>query len=207
MVFTDWSKAWLCDVPSGFASPWPTGIPRLRMPREAPSRSVLKLVEALLILLTEEERRRFLKPGMNAVDLGAAPGGWSWQLAQHGLSVTAIDNARLAKAVLATGMVEHIAADGFKWRPRRPVDWVVCDMVQPPSRIAELMGDWLGHGLCRHALFNLKLPMKKRLTAIDDALSRLHKKMRSEVEVRVKHLYHDREEVSVYAGSLRTSSA
>ncbi|MBN2700114.1 MAG: 23S rRNA (cytidine(2498)-2'-O)-methyltransferase RlmM [Methylothermaceae bacterium] len=204
-VFTDWSTVWLCHAPPGLAAPSASGIPRLRMPREAPSRSVLKLAEALLVLLTDKERQRFLKPGMKAVDLGAAPGGWSWQFAQYGIEVTAIDNGRIAPRVTATGMVHPIAADGFKWRPRRSVDWLLCDMVEQPSRIAELMAAWLARGDCRHALFNLKLPMKKRLAAIDDALARLRRRMGSQggVELRVKHLYHDREEVTVYARALR----
>ena len=53
-----------------------------KFPRSAPSRSTLKLEEALLVLLDEDERERWLKPGMRAVDLGASPGGWTWQLVQ-----------------------------------------------------------------------------------------------------------------------------
>ena len=67
------------------SSPWPGGIPRLRLPAEAPSRSALKLEEALVTLLRPDERERWLKPGMRAADLGAAPGGWSWVLARSGV--------------------------------------------------------------------------------------------------------------------------
>ena len=52
------------------------GIPRLRFPRGAPSRSSLKLEEAWLVFLRAKERQQRLVPGMQAVDLGAAPGGW-----------------------------------------------------------------------------------------------------------------------------------
>ena len=70
------------------ASPWPLGIPRLRMHPDAPSRSALKLEEALLVLLDAGERARLLKPGMRAADLGAAPGGWTWVLLRHCLLYT-----------------------------------------------------------------------------------------------------------------------
>src|SRR3569833_3229528 len=60
------------------SAPWAMGIPRLRFPRGAPSRSTLKLEEAFLCLLTPEEQEASLQPGMRAVDLGAAPGGWTW---------------------------------------------------------------------------------------------------------------------------------
>ena len=46
------------------------------------------------------------------------------------------------KALMAGGMVEHIRADGFHFRPQRTVDWLVCDMVEQPARIATLVGDW-----------------------------------------------------------------
>ncbi len=64
------------------SSPYLMGIPRLRFPSSAPSRSTLKLEEAFLTFLDADERDRMLRPGMHAVDLGAAPGGWSWQLVQ-----------------------------------------------------------------------------------------------------------------------------
>src|SRR3546814_4173496 len=39
---------------------------------------------------------------------------------------------------------------------------MVCDMVEQPRRVAERMATWLREGWCRQAIFNLKLPMKKR---------------------------------------------
>jgi hypothetical protein len=35
-------------------------------------------------------------------------------------------------------------------------------MVEQPARIAALVAEWLAPGLCRKAIFTLKLPMKKR---------------------------------------------
>lgn len=183
------------------ASPWPMGIPRLRMPRGAPSRSALKLVEALHTLLDENERSQQLRAGMRAVDLGAAPGGWTWVFAERGVRVTAIDNGALAPAVMATEMVEHVRADGFTWRPRSPVDWMVCDMVEQPARIAALVADWVGGGRCRRSIFNLKLPMKKRLDEVDRCCTIIHKRMHQVTDkytLRLRHLYHDREEITGY---------
>jgi 23S rRNA (cytidine2498-2'-O)-methyltransferase len=67
-----------------------TGHPAPAHARDAPSRSALKLEEALLTLLSEDERRRLLRDGMRGADLGAAPGGWTWVLVRNGLHVTAI---------------------------------------------------------------------------------------------------------------------
>jgi 23S rRNA (cytidine2498-2'-O)-methyltransferase len=74
------------------SAPWPLGIPRLRMHADAPSRSALKLEEALLVLLDERERKALLREGMRAADLGAAPGGWTWVLLRNGLRVQSVDN-------------------------------------------------------------------------------------------------------------------
>jgi 23S rRNA (cytidine2498-2'-O)-methyltransferase len=199
VIFTDAQTAWLCAAAPRQAPPWPTGIPRLRMPHEAGSRSTLKLAEAFLTLLSEEERAHFLRPGLRAVDLGAAPGGWTWQLAYRGMHVTSVDNGPMAPSVMATGMVEHLRSDGFTWRPARPVEWLVCDMVEQPLRVANLVADWVGQGRCRRAMFNLKLPMKQRLEAVNQCRAAIHKRLASAgYELRIKHLYHDREEVTAY---------
>ncbi|ATE59136.1 23S rRNA (cytidine(2498)-2'-O)-methyltransferase RlmM [Thauera sinica] len=200
VLFTDAATAWLAAGMPGQAAPWPMGVPRLRMPSNAPSRSTLKLAEAFTTLLSDEERDTLVRAGQRAVDLGAAPGGWTWQLVHRGLRVTAIDNGPLRDSVMATEMVEHIRADGFTWRPPRPVDWMVCDMVEQPSRIASLMAEWIATSKCRHTIFNLKLPMKRRLDAVEQCRTLIRKRLASvgPYELRIKHLYHDREEVTAY---------
>ena len=182
------------------ASPWPLGVPRLRAHADAPSRSALKLEEALMCLLTDKEREEFLKPGMNAADLGAAPGGWSWVLARRHIRVAAIDNGPLAQSALDTGVIEHIRADGFRWQPPKPLDWMVCDMVESPAKVADRMATWFREGWCKRAIFNLKLPMKKRWDETRDCLQHFVDHAGRPLTLRAKQLYHDREEITVYAG-------
>ncbi len=169
------------------------------MASDAPSRSALKLDEALLVLLDDSERERLLKPGMRAADLGAAPGGWSWILARHHLRVTAIDNGPMATSAMATGLIEHQRADGFRWQPSQPLDWMVCDMVEQPRRVAARMAEWFANGWCRHSIFNLKLPMKKRWDETQLCLELLRSQAGKPLTVRAKQLYHDREEITVAA--------
>ena len=185
------------SVESG--SPWPMGIPRLRMPASAPSRSTLKLAEALLAFVGEEALPTALAPGMRAVDLGAAPGGWTWQLVRRGLMVTAVDNAAIDPALLETGQVKHRREDGFHFEPSESVDWMVCDMVESPSRIARLAARWLARDWCRRAIFNLKLPMKKRHEEVLRCRALVAEELGGAAHtLRIKHLYHDREEVTAY---------
>ena len=185
------------------SAPWPGGIPRLRFPRGAPSRSTLKLEEAFLVLLDDDERARWLKPGMSAVDLGAAPGGWTWQLAHRSIRTIAIDNGPMDAALMESGLVEHRRADGFRFQPQRPVDWLVCDMVEQPRRIAELVARWLGEKRCQRAIFNLKLPMKKRFDEVQLCFGILGDAVGA-LDLRAKQLYHDREEITVFAQALRS---
>lgn len=179
---------------------WPMGIPRLRVGTDAPSRSAAKIAEAFHTLTRGDSLERLLKPGRRAVDLGAAPGGWSWWLAQQGFRVTAVDNARLKPQVLATELVEHVRGDGFHYRPKGRVDWVVCDMIEKPRRIAELMAKWLGEGWTMHALFNLKLPMKKRTEELQHCRTIVEQGIRragGAYAMRMRQLYHNRDEVTV----------
>lgn len=180
-------------------APWPMGIPRLKQDPRAPSRSAMKLDEAILCLLTPAERMELIAPGMQAADLGAAPGGWSWVLAKHHLQVSAIDNGPMNADALATGLIEHIRADGFHWQPPRPIDWMVCDMVETPSKVARRMAQWFANGWCRNAIFNLKLPMKKRWEETALCLDLFREQCGKPVRIRAKQLYHDREEITVFA--------
>jgi 23S rRNA (cytidine2498-2'-O)-methyltransferase len=173
------------------------GIARLRMPPGAPSRSTLKLAEAFAVFLGDREAA-FLRPGMRAVDLGAAPGGWTWQLVQRGVAVTAVDNGPLAPALLRDRLVTHVRGDAFRYRPRRPVDWLVCDVVEQPVRIAELAARWIADGFARRAIFNLKLPMKKRYDEVRRCMQRIGEIVGSPHTLAVRQLYHDREEVTGY---------
>jgi 23S rRNA (cytidine2498-2'-O)-methyltransferase len=196
VFFAKGDEVFLAAADDSSSAPWPLGIPRLKFPREAPSRSTLKLEEAFLVLLSSMERERWLKPGMTAVDLGASPGGWTWQLVHRSIRTTAIDNGPMDRALLQSGIVTHLREDGFRYRPRKPVDWLVCDMVEQPKRIAALVAGWLHDGACKYAMFNLKLPMKKRY---DETRACLDAIRTVAVDVRARQLYHDREEITAFA--------
>ncbi|MFA7386614.1 MAG: 23S rRNA (cytidine(2498)-2'-O)-methyltransferase RlmM [Thiohalobacteraceae bacterium] len=200
ICFLATTAAYAGVAPVANSSPVPMGIPRLRFPGGAPSRSTLKLEEALLTFMTPAQRARQLQPGMRAVDLGAAPGGWTWQLVNRGLQVIAVDNGAMDQGLMDSGRVEHRREDGFRFRPEQPVDWMVCDIVEQPIRIAELAARWLGEGWCRHSVFNLKLPMKKRYVEVERCLALVHERLTQAgrpYRLGCKQLYHDREEVTV----------
>ena len=185
------------------SSPYVMGIPRLKFPSQAPSRSTLKLDEAFLYFIPRDEWDTRLTSGMNAVDLGSAPGGWTYQLVRRGMMVTAIDNGPMAESLMETGQVKHKMMDGFKYVPmKQNVHWLVCDMIEKPQRVAKLMSEWLLNGYCKEAMFNLKLPMKGRYQQVTNDLQTikdLFNENNVKYELYAKHLYYDREEITVHA--------
>lgn len=183
-------------------SAYHNGIHRLKFPQDAPSRSTLKLEEALVDLVPAKQRDTFLRHGARAVDLGACPGGWTYQLVKHEVYVEAVDNGAMAESLMRTGLVHYAAADGFKYQPEHgTVDLLVCDMIERPDRVAELMTHWLLKNHARAAIFNLKLPMKLRFETVQSLLGEMQRKLQKSSQttfvIRCKHLYHDRDEVTV----------
>ena len=186
------------------------GIPRLKFPADAPSRSTLKLEEAFHVFIPAKEWDERLASGMWAVDLGACPGGWTYQLVRRSMFVHAIDNGMMADSLMETGQVKHHQVDGFKFEPpRKNVTWLVCDMIEKPSRVAQLMGEWLIRGWAQETIFNLKLPMKGRYDEVLQDIENLKIFLREngvKFRLQAKHLYHDREEITVHVQSLSNIS-
>ncbi|MEE4636777.1 23S rRNA (cytidine(2498)-2'-O)-methyltransferase RlmM [Pseudomonas alliivorans] len=201
LTFKSGREVFLGLADAGNSAMWPMGIPRLKFPREAPSRSTLKLEEAWHHFIPRDQWDERLSGDMTGVDLGAAPGGWTYQLVRRGMLVTAIDNGPMAESLMDTGLVQHLMADGFTYKPRQPVDWMVCDIVEKPARNAGLLETWLGEGLCREAVVNLKLPMKQRYAEVRRLLDRIEEGFKERgvrVSIGCKQLYHDREEVTCH---------
>ncbi len=199
VFLADGATAWV-GTSNADATRWPMGIPRLRRAGPAPSRSAQKLAEAIVVFLGEREGE-LMRPGQRAVDLGAAPGGWTWVLASRGLKVVAVDNGPLKGEVAHDPLVRHLRADGLAWRPSRPVDWLVCDIVERPARIAEVVAGWMADGVARRAIFNLKLPMKKRYDEVRRCEGLIVDRLRVagvRATLSLRHLYHDREEITGY---------
>jgi 23S rRNA (cytidine2498-2'-O)-methyltransferase len=206
LFFTDSQHVTIGIAPTDNSSPDAMGIMRLKMPRSAPSRSTLKMEEAIHWFMDSRQQNDLIKNGMTVVDLGAAPGGWTWQFVQRDCLVTAIDNGPMDDELMKTGMVEHLMTDAFTYTPKKKVNWLICDMAERPLHVSRLIARWFTEGHCQHAIFNLKLPMKKRLMNVQECLSLLQDKL-SQANIKhtilAKQLYHDREEITVF---IRTSN-
>jgi 23S rRNA (cytidine2498-2'-O)-methyltransferase len=158
---------------------------------QAPSRSYLKVEEAYAVLGSSP------KEGDAVVDLGAAPGGWSYSAARRGAKVVAVDNGPLKGGALGNPLITHRPEDAFKFQPEK-VDWLFCDMVEDPDRVLELVGGWLSRRWCGRFIVNLKfgridpIPLLRRARALEAHCSLY----------RARHLFHDREEITLVGQAL-----
>jgi 23S rRNA (cytidine2498-2'-O)-methyltransferase len=172
----------------------PGGRRRIGAPPGAPSRAAAKLLEAFDWL------GRAPDPGDLCIDLGAAPGGWSHVLLQRRARVLAIDPARLAPQVARHKNLRHLQRSAFEFLPDEPADWLLCDMAWRPLEVAALLAKWGRRGAARFLIANIKLPMKKKV----EMLGRVREILATGgwKNVRVRQLYHDRDEVTIGAWRL-----
>ena len=166
---------------------------RRRMWRESGSlsRAALKIEEAL--------DRLGLSPGKGerCVDLGAAPGGWTQRLLARGARVIAVDPAKLAPELQKHPKLTHVQESAFSFSPDEPVDWLFCDMAWRPLEVAQLLAKWARKGWADYLVANIKLPMNDKnpvLWRVRHTLAEAGWK-----ELRIRQLYHDRDEVTVLA--------
>ncbi len=117
-----------------------------------PSRAYLKLWEACTVL------GAWPQPGERCLDLGAAPGGWTWAIARLGANVMAVDRAPLDPRVAAMPGVTERLESAFGIDPAReaPVDWMFSDVVAYPARLLNLVRGWIASGRTKRIICTLK---------------------------------------------------
>ena len=172
--------------------PYEGGFRRMKTLKGAPSRSASKLEEALLALGKHPD------PGDTAVDLGAAPGGWSFVLARYGAIVQAIDHAKVDVNSFKNikGSIEHISDNGLTFEPNRTVDWLVCDMVMPSKDTLRVLTKWQQKALMRHFVVNIKLSKSNIWPQTKQVLDVL--KGFEWAQTRARQLIHDRNEITLF---------
>ncbi len=166
----------------------------------APSRSYLKVEEAYTVLGREPAA------GETVVDLGAAPGGWSYSAAKRGARVIAIDNGPLKGGALNHPLIEHRREDAFGFRPAggETVDWMFCDLVEDPHHVVRnLITPWLENRWCRRFVVILKFGRVDAIALLREVTSPDSPFVKHTTSLRVRHLYHDREEFTL-VGEVRS---
>lgn len=137
--------------------------------------------------------------GMKALDLGAAPGGWTHYLSMKGIAVDAVDPAALDEAVLERDNVRHFrmtAQEFAREQGEEEYDIIVNDMKMDTNQSIDIVCDMSSQlkkeGIC---LMTLKLPKQGIQKRINVARKVLGEKFET---VRIRQLYYNRSEVTVY---------
>jgi 23S rRNA (cytidine2498-2'-O)-methyltransferase len=108
-------RAWLgLSLAAQNLSNWAGGIHRFRRDPEQISRSEFKLLEAIQVFQIP------LVPGGQALDLGAAPGGWSRILRLYGQQVTAVDPGDLDERLSQDPGIRHHCLSAQAYLARGP---------------------------------------------------------------------------------------
>lgn len=160
--------------------------------KRPPARAYLKLREATLHL------GRAPQAGETCVDLGAAPGSWTYDALAAGAHVTGIDRSPLRDDLMSHPNFTFIRGDAFKFAPDGPVDWLLCDVIAFPQRTIELLDTWLRNGWCRNFVVTLKFRGKEDYPQVDACKAVLRA---SGAQFAMRQLLNNKNEVTVY-GSL-----
>lgn len=160
----------------------------------APSRSYLKVEEAYIVFGREPIA------GETVVDLGAAPGGWSYSAAKRGARVVAVDNGPLKGGALNHPLIEHRREDAFRFQPAagEKIDWLFCDLVEEPHHVMRnLIEPWITQGWCRHFVVILKFGRVDPVALLREIVQPGSVLATRTSNLRIRHLYHDREEFTL----------
>lgn len=177
-------------------SDWPGGRVRLGKGENRVSRAEFKLEELFGLFPLD------LPEHGTAIDLGAAPGGWTRILRQQGLQVWAIDPGEMAPQLLADPAVHHqrTTAGEFFRSTQMLFDIAVNDMRMDPMMSASVMADAarrLRPGA--YAVVTLKTGLNQPVVTMRRCLDVL----RREYEILfARQLHHNRHELTVVARRL-----
>ncbi len=194
VFFVDFGRAFMAR------EAWVHGPRRMADDPLAPSRSYLKVEEAYVLLGREPQA------GETVCDLGAAPGGWSYSAAKRGAKVVAVDNGPLKSGALDHPTIEHRREDAFAFRPAEGTgfDWLFCDLVEDPHHVLQnIVTPWLRHGWCRAFVVNLKFGRVDVIALLRELEGTGSPFVAHASGVRIQHLYHDREELTIVGETAR----
>lgn len=172
-------------------STWAGGMMRFRAGDDDIARSKRKLLEALAVFAID------LSGVRTALDLGAAPGGWTAALVERGIAVTAVDTGRLDERLLRLPQVTFIRENAERLRlPQGAFDLLTSDISWDPLHTARMivrLAPALRPGGC--AIVTVKLMHRRvwpTIAAVQDILAQAF-------TVRgARHLFHNRREITLY---------
>lgn len=179
------------STPAENLSDWPGGEIRFRREEEQLSRAKFKLLEAFSCFgVTAPE-------GGQALDLGAAPGGWTSLLLEKGLWVTAVDTGEIGEAIRTHPRLTFLRrnVDEVEFGPNT-FDLITCDMSWNPLNTARMVSRLAPAARPgAHLILTVKLMLQNPTRTIRLVGEELEAHYRV---LQVKQLFHNRDEVTMH---------
>lgn len=171
-------------------SSWAGGMMRFRADDDDISRAKRKLLEALAVFDVD------LSGVVRALDLGAAPGGWTAALVERGIAVTAVDTGQLDQRLLDSPLVTFMRRNAEELRlPERRFDLLTSDISWDPLHTATMLvrlAPVLRPG--GQAIVTVKLMHR----GVWGTIAEVTKTLKREYEIRgARHLFHNRREITL----------
>ncbi|TCZ81032.1 SAM-dependent methyltransferase [Paenibacillus albiflavus] len=177
--------------PTDNLSDWSGGAIRFRKEDGQISRAKFKLLEAEYAFGLDFTQYR------HAIDLGAAPGGWTSLLLERGLHVTAIDPGALDSSIIRHKRLTFYRRNAANVKlDDNNYDLLVCDMSWNPKQTGKLLKDLL-YALQSGGtiILTVKLMHKKPFQTIKELLRELEPELSLQ---HAKQLFHNREELTLF---------
>lgn len=174
-------------------SGWPGGMRTYAYRDDTISRAEFKLLEAIECFSLE------LPTHGLAVDLGAAPGGWSKVLLEKGMRVIAVDPAGLSPVLEHNPDLIHFKglAQSFLAQNDKTVDLLLNDMRMDALKSIQITNDMApcvkAGGL---VIITFKLPQRGKMTLVNKGLHLISK---AYSVLHARQLFHNRSEITVVA--------
>lgn len=141
----------------------------------APSRACLKILEIFSrIQLSNPNFYNSLK-GKKCLELGSAPGGWTWVLQQIFDEVIAIDKGQMDPQILLSKNVRWIKKDAFAQDLQKitgTCDWFFSDLICYPKDLLKLVNQWKENNWAKNFICTLKFQGNTDFDIIDQFLKK-----------------------------------
>ena len=178
--------------PQDNLSDWNGGAVRFQREEGQISRAKFKLLEA------EKSFGIDFSAFRHALDIGAAPGGWTSFLLQRGIHVTAVDPAKMHESLVGHPQLKIMRKNASAVRFRdNQFDLLVCDMSWSPKQMVKLVKDLL---YCLSpggtAIVTVKLMHKKPMALIKEVIASFEE---DQMQLQyAKQLFHNRDEITLH---------
>ena len=178
--------------PADNLSPWSGGEIRFVKQKNDISRAKFKLLEVEQTMNIPFSSLKY------ALDIGAAPGGWTSFLLDRQMIVTAVDPAQMSEHVRSNPRLIHIKQKINEVQfQKEQFDVIVCDMNWNPNDMARTLSNLLyslrGEGI---VLVTIKLLYKKKIAIIKKVIAIFENA--GLVRLGAKQLFYNREEITLY---------